>query len=57
MTFKMFFMKNLQNKNQNRTLDLKNNEELNLSFKERQQLEIERAQREARWKMQMFNHI
>ncbi|QQS28808.1 MAG: hypothetical protein IPM47_18490 [Sphingobacteriales bacterium] len=50
-------MKNLQNKNQNRTLDLKNNEELNLSFKERQQLEIERAQREARWKMQMFNHI
>ncbi len=49
-------MKNVQRKNENGAINLKN-EELNLSFKERQQLEIERAQREARWKMQLFNHI
>lgn len=32
-------------------------EDLTLSFKERQQLEIEKAQREARWKMQLFGHV
>ncbi|OWY23835.1 hypothetical protein C7N43_34965 [Sphingobacteriales bacterium UPWRP_1] len=32
-------------------------EDMTLSFKERQQLEIEKAQREARWKMQLFSHV
>lgn len=56
LTIKFTVMKDVANKNRKMTQSVRE-EELTLSYKERQELEIERAQREARWKIQIFSHI
>ncbi|HRK26117.1 MAG TPA: hypothetical protein PK239_02390 [Chitinophagales bacterium] len=49
-------MKNLFRKDQNKA-QKQEQVELNVPHKERQQMEIEKAQREAQWKMQIFSHV
>lgn len=56
LTIKFTVMKDVANKNRKLAQNTRE-EELTLSYKERQELEIEKAQREARWKMQIFIHI